>query len=112
MGNEARKGANEAWFRELNERIELRAASAPEASGSFEIVCECAREECTERIEIGFGSYESVRRDPTAFIVVAGHSDPTCERVMSECGPYQVVEKFGIAGAVAEERDRRDGSDA
>lgn len=113
MTNEARKGANEAWFRELNERLELRAASASEANGRFEIVCECAREECTERIGIGFDDYEAVRRDPAAFIVVAGHVDPTCERVVSSDGaPFQVVQKFGVAGAVAEDRDPRDTVDA
>ena len=71
---ESRKGANEAWFREVNERLEDRAAGQSAPSDAFEIVCECAREECTERIAIDFAAYEAVRRIPTRFIVVRGAS--------------------------------------
>ena len=115
MTREERKGANEGWFRELNERLELRAAErttagVSEAAGVFEIVCECGREECTERIATSFAEYESVRQNPRAFILRPGHADPGCERVVSSAGGYEVVEKFGDAGRVAEIEDPRDDS--
>jgi hypothetical protein len=104
-----RKGANEARFRGVNERLEQRAAVAAMAAPSgFEIVCECAVEECTERIRISFGDYEWVRENPRAFVVVPGHADPECERIVAERDGYEVVEKFGDAGVVAELEDPRD----
>ena len=109
MSQEARKGANEAWFREVNERLEQRAVDKAEASKPFEIVCECAREECTERIAISIADYEAVRKSPTAFIVLTGHMDPTCERLVSSTDGFEVVEKFGDAGLVAEIENPRDG---
>jgi hypothetical protein len=98
---ETRKGANEAWFREVNERLEDRAVGRGGPSDNFEIVCECAREDCTERITIAFADYEAVRRSPTGFIVVPGHVDPDYERLAGSTGPYEIVEKFGDAGRVA-----------
>jgi hypothetical protein len=106
---EARKGMNEAWFRDLNERLERRAAHPARHESSFEMVCECASEECTERIEVTFAEYEQVRHDPRTFIVVAGHADESCERVLVARERHQVVEKFGEAGEVAEIENPRDG---
>jgi hypothetical protein len=111
VNRERRKGANEAWFREVNERLEDRAADRVRQSDTFEIVCECAREECTERITIAFADYEAVRRSPTSFVVVPGHLDPTCERLGSSTGEYDVVEKFGDAGDVARIENPRNGEE-
>ena len=108
---EARKGENEAWFREVNERLEEKALERDEGSeGEFLIVCECAREECTERIAISITVYESVRSNPAAFIVAPGHLDPAVERVVCSDGTYDVVEKFGVAGLVAQLEDSRTAS--
>jgi hypothetical protein len=109
MTREARKGQNEAWFRDLNERLESRALSKPGNDELFEIVCECSREECTERISITIPVYESVRQAPTAFIIVPGHGDPTTERVVSSSQAYDLVEKLGDAAVVAQIEDPRSG---
>ena len=111
MTRDARKGANEAWFREVNERLEDRAADREAASETFEVVCECAREECTERIAITFADYEAVRSQPTRFVVLSGHVDPSCERICSSTGGYEVVEKFGDAGLVARIENPRNGEE-
>ena len=108
---EGRKGANEAWFREVNERLEERAAGQASADDTFEIVCECAREECTARIAISFAAYEDVRRSPTRFVVISGHVDSTCERVAASTSTYDVIEKFGDAGEVARIENPRDGEE-
>ena len=109
MTRERRKGANEAWFREVNERLEDRAVDKGPASDSFEIVCECAREECTQRIAISFADYEAVRGSATRFVVLNGHIDQSCERVVSSTPAYDVVEKFGDAGEVAQIENPRNG---
>jgi hypothetical protein len=108
MTRDVRKAANEDWFRELNERLEQRAADRMRPNESFEIVCECAREECTERIAIPLPDYEAVRTSPKAFVVVPGHADLTLERIVSSTDTYEVVEKFGEAGLVAETENPRD----
>ncbi len=69
MTRDVRKGTNESWFRDLNERLELRAAEASREQ-RFEVVCECAREECTERIELSFSEYEACGGAPRDFVVV------------------------------------------
>ena len=104
--SDARKGENEAFFREVNERLEDRAADAT-TEPLFTAVCECSREECAERIEISFAAYEAIRSDSKTFLVAPGHSDPSCERVVSWRAGYEVVEKLGDAADVAEAEDPR-----
>jgi hypothetical protein len=103
---DTRKAENENWFRQVNERLEHRAAANPKAA-EFTVVCECAREGCTERITVSFAEYESVRGDARAFVVAPGHADATCERVLSASASHEVVQKFGAAGEVAEAQDPR-----
>jgi hypothetical protein len=106
MGDrEARKGENESWFREVNERLEDRALAVEDSR--FQVLCECAREECTERILLTIDEYEQVRSSPRSFVVVPGHADSSLERVVSEHDAYEVVEKFGDAGLVAQAEDIR-----
>ena len=110
MTRSARKGANEAWFREINERLEHRAAGDADGGDRFEVVCECAREECTERITTSFAEYEDVRADARTFIVRPEHVDATCERIVARNDAYVVVEKFGEAAVTAEVENPRDGN--
>jgi hypothetical protein len=109
VASDLRKGINEGWFREVNERLEHRAAEKAPPDGQFEILCECDEEECTERIAISFLEYEAVRADPRAFIALAGHVDTTCERVVYGRDRYEVVQKLGEAGMIAEIENPRAG---
>ena len=109
MTRDVRKGQNEAWFRDVNERLEDRAEQKGNDSTQFEIVCECAREECTDRISISFSDYESVRQGPTTFVVMPNHVDPSCELVVRSNARYEVVEKIGEAAEVAEHANPRNG---
>jgi len=106
MTRDARRAQNEVWFREVNERLEARALERA-AADAFEIVCECASEECTERIELTAAEYERVRAEPTRFILVLGHDDPSLERIVLENGTYAVVDKIGAAAFLAELEDPR-----
>jgi hypothetical protein len=99
---------NESLFRVLNERLEERVADRGPGE-VFEIVCECASEECTIRIPILIADYEAVRADSTRFVVVIGHADPTVEHVVDSTDRYEIVEKLGEAALVAEVENPRDG---
>ena len=102
-----RKGENESLFREVNERLERQAIAKPGAGERFRILCECADEECTQRVVVSFAEYGLVRADPRRFIVIPGHVDAEVERVVDSGREHQVVVKFGDAAVAAEEEDPR-----
>jgi hypothetical protein len=109
VGRDVRKGQNEAWFREINERLEDRAATKLRLTEGFHIVCECSAEECAERIEISFADYETLRANAKTFAIMPGHSDPACERTVASRDSYNVVEKLGEAALVAVVENPRTG---
>jgi hypothetical protein len=92
---ERRLALNEAMFREVNERVEDMTKTFESDSGTFEILCECADADCTERLSIPKNAYERVRSDATHFLLHAGHEDSTVERVIETHDSYVVVEKEG-----------------
>jgi hypothetical protein len=107
-----RLGANEALFREVNERVaevvehfvEIEATISP-----VEFHCECSTGECTEQIAMTLVEYEAVRADPTRFAVKPGHELPEIEVVVEENPTYLVVEKQDPdAEEVALKTDPRD----
>jgi len=115
MAYTAAKGvaANESRFREANEGIEARATElgyhVHEELVPF--LCECGDERCTELIRLTLVEYETARSNPLHFVCRVGH-----ERVAESTGAgrlvrredrFVVVEKEGVAAAVAEERDPR-----
>ncbi len=102
-----RMAANEALFREVNERIEGLNDAFGSVTGDFEIVCECADENCMERIYLSPAAYEAVRSDPTHFAIIRGHVAPSCEFVLERRETYDVVEKVDEAAVVAEQLDPR-----
>ncbi len=81
---------NEQLFRAVNEE---REQAAPDSVEELSIVCECADQECTERIRLLPDVYEEIRRIPSRFIVVPGHQVAEIERVVDERGAFAVVEK-------------------
>ena len=105
---EARQVAhNEGLFRSVNEQIESTNERFGVASQQAEFVCECADEQCTERITLALGDYEDVRRIPTHFIVIPGHVNHQFETVVETADGYAVVEKFGEAGKESIKLDER-----
>jgi hypothetical protein len=81
----------EALFRSVNEHI----ASAADDGlvDEAEFVCECADPACTHRLETPLDEYEEVRTHSKHFLVKPGHADEEVERVVSDEGEYEVVEK-------------------
>ena len=102
---EERYAKNEAFFREVNERINRLSAGEPAPITVF--TCECANVDCTEHFLVPPEEYEEVRSDPRRFFVTPGHLDLEVEEVVSERRDYWIVEKKGSAGGIAAERDPR-----
>ena len=102
-----RVAANQAMCREVNEAIE-RGQWPGEEDAPVAFRCECARLGCDQLIELSVRDYERVREDPRRFAVVRGHELTEVEAVVEEQPGYFVVEKFDVAGEVAERTDPRD----
>jgi hypothetical protein len=103
-------GKNEALFREVNERI--REASegffASEAGQGVEFVCKCSKGDCYQAVELNLQEYESVRSDPTHFLVAPGHVwHSETERQVVGNDRHWVVEKVFDAGRIAGVADPR-----
>jgi hypothetical protein len=105
----ARVGKNEAIFREVNERIQdLNRGFSFEADDITDFVCECSDQACFVPVRLTLGEYEQVRAEPTHFLIAPGHVwHPEVETVIRSTDRFEVVEKRGEAGDVAEEADPR-----
>jgi hypothetical protein len=105
-----RVARNEAVFREANEHIR-DAAITHDVRARVPFLCECADEGCREIVRLSLEEYEAVRQDPRRFINAPDHHlqfTHAVRRVEQHDG-YDVVEKIGVAGEVAEELDPRQG---
>jgi hypothetical protein len=102
---EERLAANEAFFRQLNERLE---ELTPAAASALIVVCECADEDCAQRLTLRHEEYEAIRADSILFVVARGHADPTIETVVHRTDRFEVVRKRGEAAEVAERADPRE----
>jgi hypothetical protein len=102
---------NQALFRSVNEQIEAvnERFSVSLDGDRVAFVCECADDNCMERITMTLAQYEELRRFPTHFFVKPGHVFRQFERVVDELDGYVVVEKFGEAGKQALRLDPRRG---
>ena len=91
---EVRVGLNEAVLRAVNDQMLELGKTFVLASEEFAIVCECGQLKCVEQIQITRGTYARVRADPTLFLLVPGHDDPTVEAVVeTDQEAYVVVRK-------------------
>jgi hypothetical protein len=102
---ERRLAANEAYFRDFNERVE-EAVKEVGGNVTFNIVCECASVTCAERLRVTPAEYEEIRGDPRQFIVATGHGNEEIEDTVMRRAAYDVVRKRGEAGEVAEDAAR------
>lgn len=107
MLREERLVRNEAFFRDVNERIRGVAGRQGADEHAYEFLCECADPACVERVTLSLREYEAVRADATRFVLAEGHDDGTIERVVASASDHVVVEKVGVAGAVAQALDPR-----
>ncbi len=95
---------NEATFRRVNEALD---ANREDDGHLKDFVCECGRLGCTEFIKLTGGEYDDLRADGRRFAIVDGHEVPEVERVVKRRDRYTIVEKLGLAGAVADSLDPR-----
>src|SRR3954453_23146932 len=97
-----RVAQNEAAARRNNESIHDERAGKGERGPRW-LICECARADCAELLDVGADKYHEVRADPHRFIVQHGHEELDYELIVERTTQYLVVEKTGEGARVAEE---------
>ena len=100
MDERARKLAlNEAFFRDVNERINDQAEVwGHGAQQAVEYLCECSNSNCTFKIELSREEYEHVRSNGEWFAIAPDHQIPEIEDVIERHDRYWVVSKRGDTG--------------
>jgi hypothetical protein len=99
MTSVPRRGRNEALFREVNDRI----ADMSVATDLVEFLCECSDRSCLTTFCVDIAVYRDVRDHDHRFLVAPGHADSAIESVVLRRDDFVVVEKQGLAAAVADE---------
>lgn len=95
-----RAALNEVRFREANAHIDRRRRELEIEDSPFPLLCECARETCTEVIRVQVEDYEAARADARRFLVLADHADGAA--VLRRHDAYVVIAKGGREGEVVE----------
>lgn len=101
------KAENEVVFRKFNERMKMgidelkKVAIAegqyryiPDTKKAIRFCCECADENCRERITISLNDYAKIHKSSNRFVIIPGHVVVAIERVVIKKPNYEVVEKF------------------
>jgi hypothetical protein len=103
-----RVAANEATFRDANERIRDTAVELTWPGAFVPFICECADTGCTDVLRMTLVEYEHVRADPHTFMVARGHEAGASERVVGGDGDrFAVVEKTAPGHEITERTDPR-----
>jgi hypothetical protein len=96
--DEQQRAADEATFREANERIREVQAELELSRRLVAFLCECDDRSCREPILLSADEYERVRSDGTCFVIVAGHS--TFGEIVEESEGHAIVRKTGLGGLI------------
>jgi hypothetical protein len=102
-----RLAQNEAFFRDVNERIRVIAGRHGTDEHAYGFVCECSDPGCVERVTLSLREYEAVRAEATRFVLAEGHDDGSIETIVTSAPDHVIVEKVGVAGDVARSLDPR-----
>ena len=82
--------ANRLLFREVNDRLRDLAETFGPNGDSIDLVCECGRPDCFERLTLDREAYEQLRNTPGLFALRPGHLG-TADMIVQRLGTYDVV---------------------
>lgn len=95
---ERRLATNEAYFRDVNERVQEHVKDVAGAHATFNVLCECSSMACVERIPVTPAEYQEAHRNPRQFIVALGHVQFDIEDSVLHTDRFEIVRKHGEAG--------------
>jgi hypothetical protein len=100
---EAHIAFTEDFVRKINlAHVETALRDQPMAA----LQCECWREACSEQISLSVEEWALVRSQGNRFAVAPNHVAQHFEAVLTTCPGFWMIEKFGEAGAIADELAR------
>jgi len=103
---EERLAENEAMFRTANERMaEWEEHRINEAEELY--FCECADDDCREKVSLRKADYERVRSNSRHFVIARDHEIPDVETVISKHEGWAVIEKNPEVTETVESLDPR-----
>jgi|1186.fasta_scaffold734890_1 hypothetical protein len=111
-GNEsadAEKAETESFFRDVNERIHAVNTQRALLALPDDLICECAKADCTELVTLNAVEYHGLRMHGTWFVIAPAdkHFFAEVERIVAKNGHYWIVEKHDGAAQIAEQLDPR-----
>jgi hypothetical protein len=102
-----RKAQNEVIFRQHNEHIERlreqhhaiaredgQPAFMHEDDEPLHFYCECADENCRERVSMRPNLYKKIHKHRDRFVLIPGHEDKRIEHIVEHKPEFYVVEKY------------------
>ena len=99
-------------YRTVNREIEYAAQQLGDSAGDeLEIICECGRPQCNAALTITIRDYDDIHRERDRFVVAPGHENPSLEGIVTRTDAYVVVDKYGDAERIAEDEERREGTE-
>ena len=108
--NIKRNADNQNRYRDVNERV-METNARFELDGEWhrtvEVLCECGRADCAERLEVTREIYERLRSDPQTFVLTPGHEEGAVETVVKRTPGYVIARNFGEAARIAVDGDPR-----
>ena len=93
MSRAERVGRNEAFFREVNERVRDVNEAFSDLTGRGDFVCECGDARCVEGITLTMDEYRAVRAQPELFAIAVGHEMTDVEDVVDSNDRFTTVRK-------------------
>jgi hypothetical protein len=106
----ARNAGTQNRYRDVNERVmeaNARFALPGEEHRLVEVMCECGKASCADRVEITRDIYERLRSDPATFVLKHGHEDGLVEAVVERAPGYVIAANIGAAARIAVDGDPR-----
>lgn len=104
--SQRRQVENEVVFRQMNEKVQksLKKLDKMAKEEGYEpdlpiddmqlnFYCECADENCRQRIPLSLKKYQELHKNRRQFIVIPGHEVSAIERVIAKKRTYTEVEK-------------------
>src|SRR4051812_14174861 len=112
-----RVARNQDTFRSANEEIEAVAQAIGPDLPRVPFICECPETGCSRTMRLRLREYETIRSDPTHFVVIPGHevcvvNGEQVARVVVRESEYTIMEKVGAAGEEARRLDSRTNSES
>jgi formate-nitrite transporter family protein len=88
----ARLAENQAYFREVNERIGGQARLLEGDEHLYRFLCECSNASCHVSVSVSLAEYREVRAHPGRYLLIPGHERLEVERIVLRTERFAVSE--------------------